>query len=82
MALAQTNKKEIQTMIDMITPDMMILDAVQVGNSDAVVEVLMGIGMHCLHCSLAHGETVEEAALAHGIDPEDLCRQLNEAANS
>ena len=69
-------------MIEMITPDTMILDAVNVGNSEAVVEVLTGIGMHCLHCAFAHGETVAEAAQAHGIDPEVLCKQLNEAANS
>ena len=65
-----------------IEPDTMILDAVQVGNGEAVAEVLMGIGMHCLHCAFAHGETVAEAAMVHGMEPEDLCRMLNEAANS
>ena len=68
--------------MDKITPDTMILDAVQVGNGEAVAEVLMGIGMHCLHCAFAHGETVAEAAMVHGIEPEELCRRLNEAANS
>ena len=68
--------------MEQITPNMMILEAVQIGNSDAVVEVLTGIGMHCLHCAFAHGETVAEAAMAHGIDPEELCQRLNEAANS
>lgn len=68
--------------MEQITPDMMILDAVQIGNSDAVIEVLTGIGMHCLHCAFAHGETVAEAAMAHGLDPEVLCQQLNEAAQS
>ena len=68
--------------MEKITPDTMILDAVQIGNSEAVVEVLTGIGMHCLHCAFAHGETVEEAAMAHGIDPHVLCDQLNEAAQS
>lgn len=65
-----------------ITPDTMILDAVQVGNSEAVIEILTGIGMHCLHCAFAHGETVAEAAMAHGLDPNELCARLNEAAQS
>ena len=65
-----------------ITPDTMILDAVQVGNGAAVEAVLMDIGMHCLHCAFAHGETVAEAAMVHGVEPEDLCRRLNEAAQS
>lgn len=65
-----------------ITPDTMILDAVQVGNGEAVAAVLMDIGMHCLHCAFAHGETVAEAAMVHGVDPEELCRRLNEAAQS
>lgn len=65
-----------------IEPDTMILDAVQFGNGEAVEAVLMSIGMHCLHCAFAHGETVAEAAMVHGIDPEELCRRLNEAAAS
>lgn len=65
-----------------IEPDTMILDAVQVGNGAAVAEVLMSIGMHCLHCAFASGETVAQAAEVHGIEPEELCRMLNEAANS
>lgn len=65
-----------------IQPDTMILDAVQCGNGEAVEAVLMDIGMHCLHCAFAHGETVAEAAMVHGIDPEELCRRLNEAAAS
>lgn len=65
-----------------ITPDTMILDAVQQGNGEAVAQVLTDIGMHCLHCAFAHGETVAEAALTHGLDPEELCNRLNEAAQS
>ncbi|MBQ9145526.1 MAG: DUF1858 domain-containing protein [Clostridia bacterium] len=65
-----------------ITPDMMILDVVVQGNAEAVEQVLTDIGMHCLHCAFAHGETVEEAALVHGIDVNELVKRLNEAANS
>ncbi len=39
--------------------------------------VLMGIGMHCLGCPSAQGESLEEAAFVHGIDPKVLVDQIN-----
>ncbi len=65
-----------------ITADMLILDAVQQGNQDAIIEVFNEVGMHCLHCAFAHGETVAEAALTHGLDVDELVARLNEAARS
>ncbi len=66
----------------LITENMLILDAVQQGNSEAVAEVLRDIGLGCLHCAFATGETVAQAALTHGIDVEELVAKLNEAALS
>lgn len=56
---------------------MLIIDILQQGDPDKISEVLMESGMHCLHCMLAHGETLEEAAAVHGIDVEDLVKRLN-----
>lgn len=39
--------------------------------------VLMQIGMHCLGCPSAQGESLEEAAMVHGIDPELLVEKIN-----
>ena len=39
--------------------------------------VLMGIGMHCLGCPSAQGESLEEAAFVHGIDPKKLVDEIN-----
>ena len=33
-----------------------------------VAPILMEIGMHCLGCPSAQGESLEEAAMVHGID--------------
>ena len=63
-----------------ITADMLILDAVQQGNTDAIIAVFNEVGMHCLHCAYATGETVAEAALTHGIEVDDLVEKLNQAA--
>ncbi len=65
-----------------ITGNMLILDAVQQGNSEAIADVLRDIGLGCLHCAFASGETVAQAALTHGIDVDELVEKLNIAANS
>ena len=36
------------------------------------------IGMHCLGCAMAGGETVEEACDVHGVDTDDFVEQLND----
>lgn len=37
-----------------------------------VAPVLMDAGMHCLGCPSAQGESLEEAAMVHGIDVDSL----------
>ena len=41
-----------------------------------IAPVLMEIGMHCLGCPSAQGETLEEAAMVHGIDTETLMQKI------
>ena len=45
----------------------------------AVAPILMEAGMHCVGCPSAQGETLEEAAMVHGMDIEDLLKKLNES---
>jgi hybrid cluster-associated redox disulfide protein len=63
-----------------ITGDMLISEAIRQGNSEAIAEVLYGMGMHCLGCAFARGETVKEAAEVHKLDVDELIKKLNEAA--
>ena len=37
-----------------------------------VIPILMGAGMHCVGCPSSAGETLEEAAMVHGIDGDML----------
>jgi len=64
----------------LITKDMLIATALKQGNVQAMAEVLHGFGMHCFGCAMAKGETIEEAAMAHGIDIDLMLNALNEAA--
>lgn len=34
------------------------------------------IGMHCMGCALASGETLEQACAAHGVDPDEFLVEL------
>ena len=39
--------------------------------------LFMAIGMHCLGCPASRGETVEEACMVHGVDPDAVLEQVN-----
>ena len=41
-----------------------------------VAPVLLEIGMHCLGCPSAQAESLEEAAMVHGIDIEELMKKV------
>jgi len=45
----------------------------------AAAPVLMGIGMHCLGCPASQMESIEEAAAVHGVDADELVKQLNDS---
>lgn len=44
---------------------------------DDIAEVLFGIGMHCLGCPSSQMETLAEAAMVHGLEPDELVARLN-----
>ena len=39
-----------------------------------IAPILLNIGMHCLGCPSSQMETIEEAAMVHGIDPDALVK--------
>ncbi len=45
--------------------------------SPETAPIFMAIGMHCLGCPASRGETVEEACMVHGVDPDELLAELN-----
>lgn len=42
-----------------------------------VAPILLNIGMHCLGCPSSQMETIEEAAMVHGIDADMLVDDIN-----
>ena len=58
-----------------VTKDTMIGDLLQIDQN--VAPLLLNIGMHCLGCPSSQMETIEEAAMVHGLDPDDLVVEIN-----
>ncbi len=42
-----------------------------------VAPLLMEAGMHCFGCPASLGESLEEAAMVHGLDVDDLMGAIN-----
>jgi hybrid cluster-associated redox disulfide protein len=61
-----------------ITKDMTIGEILSV--KPEVAPVLMDAGMHCLGCPSAQGETLEEAAMVHGMDINALMEKISALA--
>jgi hybrid cluster-associated redox disulfide protein len=47
-----------------------------VANCPEAMPVFQEIGMHCIGCALASGETLEQACAAHGVDPDEFLDYL------
>lgn len=63
--------------MEKITKDTTIGDLLSI--KPGAVPVLMEIGMHCIGCPSSASETLEEAAIVHGVDPNELVEKLNQA---
>ncbi len=59
-----------------ISKDMVIADIISIDRG--VIPILMNEGMHCVGCPSAQGETLEEAAMVHGMDADKLTDHINE----
>ncbi|MBQ6442304.1 MAG: DUF1858 domain-containing protein [Lachnospiraceae bacterium] len=68
-----------ETQAAQVTKETMIGQLLSI-DSD-VAPILMEIGMHCLGCPSSQMETIEEAAMVHGIDPDELVNRINAFLN-
>lgn len=59
-----------------ITKDTIIMDVLKIDQGTAAF--FYEIGMHCLGCPSASGETIEEACAVHGVDVDELVDNIND----
>ena len=59
-----------------VTKETMIGELLQIDSN--IAPLLLNIGMHCLGCPSSQMETIEEAAMVHGINPDELVSSIND----
>lgn len=59
-----------------ISKDMIIADMLKI--DPGIAAILMASGMHCIGCPSAQGETLDEAAMVHGMNADELVVNVNE----
>lgn len=59
-----------------ITKDTIIGDILDLDDSTA--PYFLEMGMHCLGCPSARGETLEQACAVHGVDADELVEKINQ----
>ncbi|MBQ2932498.1 MAG: DUF1858 domain-containing protein [Clostridia bacterium] len=58
-----------------VTKDTIIMDVLQLDPGTA--PFFLEIGMHCLGCPSASGESIEQACMVHGTDADALVEKIN-----
>ncbi len=58
-----------------ISKDMIIGELLELKPEAA--EILLSMGMHCLGCPSARGETIAQACEVHGVDVDEIIAQIN-----
>lgn len=61
-----------------VTVDTIIGDILDF-NGEAVAPIFFEMGMHCLGCPSARGESVGQACEVHGVDAKEIVAKLNAA---
>ena len=70
-----SNKRRFYDMAQ-INKGMTIMEIINIDEN--ITGILMQQGMHCVGCMAAHGETLEEACMVHGLDADILEAQIND----
>lgn len=63
-------------MVKMITKDALIGELLRMDMG--IAPILMASGMHCVGCPSAQMESLEEAAMVHMMDCDELVDRINE----
>ena len=59
-----------------ITKDTLIGDILDADRGTA--KYFLELGMHCLGCPSARGESIEQACMVHGVDVNSLVDEIND----
>ena len=72
-AVRLSNRKDVFVLA--ITKDTLIGDILDMDHTTA--PYFLEMGMHCLGCPSARGETLEQACEVHGVNADELVAKIN-----
>ncbi|MBS3075304.1 DUF1858 domain-containing protein [Candidatus Pacearchaeota archaeon] len=75
MATKKSKKK-----LNKITKEMSFSEIIE--KNPEAIGILMEKGMHCIGCGMATMETLEQGALMHGMNPDELVEEINKKTKS
>ena len=58
-----------------ITKDTVIAEILNIAPES--IPLFKSIGMNCLGCAMSSGETLGQACMVHGVDPDSFLESLN-----
>ncbi len=73
--MAEVMEQAQESEVKQVSKETLIGELLQIDQD--IAPILFGIGMHCLGCPASQMESLEEAAMVHGINPEDLVDEIN-----
>ncbi len=59
-----------------VTKDTIVMDVLRIDEGTA--PFFFEIGMHCLGCPSASGESIADACAVHGVDADELVAKIND----
>lgn len=59
-----------------VTKDTIVMDVLKIDEGTA--PFFFEIGMHCLGCPSASGESIADACAVHGVDADELVAKIND----
>lgn len=62
-------------MVEKITKKMSFAEILKKNPNSA--EILFNNGMHCIGCAMAMTESLEQGAMAHGLDADKIVNEIN-----
>ena len=69
--------------MEKVNADMTIYEVICLDpENEKLQQAFFDMGMHCLGCPISRGETVAQAAAAHGVDEQEMLDKLNEFAEA
>lgn len=75
MYIEKLCESERRYIMAQVTKDTIIADVLDIDAGTA--PFFLEIGMHCLGCPSARGESIEEACAVHGVNADELIAKIN-----